>query len=42
MAPLNHLWNRQLVHTTARFPYRVNNAEIGLQRIQRRDRRLAM
>jgi hypothetical protein len=42
MAPLNHLWYRQFVHTTARFAYRIYNAKIGLQRIQRRDRRLAL
>ena len=40
MAPFNHLRNGLLVHATARLPYRIDNGEIGLQRVQRRDRSL--
>jgi hypothetical protein len=40
MAPLNHLWDCLLVHAAARLSYRVDDGEIRLQRVQRRNRSL--
>ena len=35
--PLNHLWYRLLVHAPARLAYRIDNREVGLQRVQCRN-----
>jgi hypothetical protein len=42
MTPLNHLRYRLLVHAPTRLSYRVDNGEVGLQRVERRDRRLQL
>jgi hypothetical protein len=40
--PFYHFRYRLVVHAPARLAYRIDNGEVGLQRVQRRDRRLRL